>query len=107
MRLNNPDITNADRSWLEAVGLQSRRGLLRCLKGDLEIALSSCGTTDYRNVWAQCIQQNGAHLFKCAPIKLRNAAYFLTISAFSSIATPPRSAILPLTVIVLPAYSAS
>src|SRR5207244_13572091 len=33
--------------------------------------------------------------------------YFLTISAFSSIATPPRSASLPFRVMVLPQYSAS
>ena len=33
--------------------------------------------------------------------------YFLTISAFSSMAIPPRSAILPLTVIVFPANSAN
>jgi hypothetical protein len=34
-------------------------------------------------------------------------AYFLTTSTFSIMAMPPRSASLPLTVIVLPQYSAS
>jgi hypothetical protein len=33
--------------------------------------------------------------------------YFFTISAFSIMATPPRSASLPLTVMFLPQYSAS
>jgi hypothetical protein len=37
----------------------------------------------------------------------RRARYFFTISAFSIMAIPPRSAILPFNVIVLPQYSAS
>lgn len=37
----------------------------------------------------------------------RHARYFFTISAFSIMAIPPRSAILPFNVIVLPQYSAS
>ena len=37
----------------------------------------------------------------------RGYNYFLTISAFSIIAMPPRSASLPFSVILLPQYSAS
>src|SRR5436190_981002 len=44
---------------------------------------------------------------KSAPREFRIGSYLFSISAFSSMATPPRSAILPLTVMVLPAYSAS
>jgi hypothetical protein len=51
----------------------------------------------------RALQQNGAQWLNCAPVEFRNTSYFLTISAFSSMAIPPRSAILPLTVIVFPA----
>ena len=56
----------------------------------------------------ECNQGN-AH-FDCEiPRSARNDKhrYFLTISAFSSIAMPPRSAALPFSVTVLPQYSAS
>jgi hypothetical protein len=51
--------------------------------------------------------QSGAQNGNLARLLELRGDYFFTISAFSSIATPPRSATLPLSVTVLPQYSAS
>src|SRR5205807_8649372 len=52
-------------------------------------------------------RSQGIHNHRDPSTSLRYAHHFFTISAFSSIAIPPRSANLPLSVIVLPQESAS
>jgi hypothetical protein len=61
-------------------------------------------------VAALCASSGGILRLRYAPAQddeQRRARYFFTISAFSIMAIPPRSAILPFNVTVLPQYSAN